>query len=70
MRKRGSGSRVLLYNDLLTYTDACQECFVQWLNQQMESTTWEQITCPSSECDTPVTHEVVQEYAPKEVFTR
>lgn len=50
--------------------DVCQPCFLAWLDQQLVSTTWESLGCPSSGCKNPVTHEDVQKYAPADVFTQ
>jgi hypothetical protein len=50
--------------------DVCHECFLQWLDQQMASTSWQQITCPSSGCNNPITHDDVKTHAPQDVFTR
>jgi hypothetical protein len=48
--------------------DVCNECFLLWLKQQMESVT--NILCPSSGCSHAITHEDVRKNAPQDVFTR
>ncbi|KAF1835131.1 hypothetical protein BDW02DRAFT_496646, partial [Decorospora gaudefroyi] len=48
----------------------CHSCFLQWLHQSMENTTWSSIVCPASTCTNPITHNDVQKYAPAATFTR
>jgi hypothetical protein len=50
--------------------DVCTDCFLGWLNSQLESTSWEKIQCPFSCCDRQITHEDVKTYAPNDLFTR
>ena len=50
--------------------DVCRQCFLHWLEQQMASTTWEQVKCPSSGCKMFVTHEDVRKYASPQVFEK
>ena len=48
--------------------DVCDECFLLWLKQQMESVT--NVLCPSSGCNHAITHEDVRMNTPQDVFTR
>ena len=48
--------------------DVCNECFLLWLKQQMESVT--NVLCPSSGCNHAITHEDVRKNTPQDVFTR
>jgi hypothetical protein len=50
--------------------EVCQQCFLQWLNDKINSTDSEQIQCPASGCKNAITHNDVRVYAPNEVFTR
>lgn len=50
--------------------DICKQCFLGWLNSQLDSTTWENIQCPSSSCSQAVTHADVKAYASDDLFTR
>lgn len=51
-------------------TDICHTCFLTWLDQQLSSTTWEQFTCPSSNCKNRISHHDVKALAPMDVYTR
>jgi hypothetical protein len=51
-------------------SDVCHGCLLQWIDQQMASTSWEQITCPSNGCKNPITHDDVKTHTPQDVFTR
>ncbi|CAN9129588.1 unnamed protein product [Alternaria alternata] len=48
--------------------EVCDECFLLWLKQQMESVT--NVLCPSSGCSCTITHEDVRKNTPQDVFTR
>ncbi|KAF2126738.1 hypothetical protein P153DRAFT_406986 [Dothidotthia symphoricarpi CBS 119687] len=50
--------------------EVCQDCFLEWLELQIDSTTWESIQCPSSDCSNQITHEDVLKYTPENVFAR
>ncbi|KAJ8107199.1 hypothetical protein OPT61_g9031 [Boeremia exigua] len=50
--------------------DVCKACLLQWLEAQLESTTWEQMQCPSDGCGQILTHSDVRKYASEELFTR
>jgi hypothetical protein len=50
--------------------DVCHECFLAWLAQQMESTAWDRITCPSTNCSKTLTHDDVKANASAGVFAR
>lgn len=50
--------------------EVCRGCFLEWLNQQLDSKSWERLGCPVSDCDNAITHEDVKRLAPEEVFTR
>jgi hypothetical protein len=50
--------------------DVCRQCFSLWLEQQMASTMWEQVKCPSSGCNKFVTHEDVRTYASPAIFEK
>lgn len=41
-----------------------QQCFLAWLQRQIES-----IDCPSSRCSNPIVYEDVLNYNPEDVFT-
>lgn len=51
-------------------SDVCKECFVGWLESQLDSTCWEKVQCPSNGCDQPITHGDVKKHASAELFTR
>jgi hypothetical protein len=48
--------------------DVCDECFLLWLKQQVESVT--NVLCPSSGCSHTISHEDVRKNTPQDVFTR
>jgi hypothetical protein len=50
--------------------DVCRTCFLAWLTERMDSTVWEKIEFPSSDCKNLVTHEDVKAHAPEDVFAR
>lgn len=50
--------------------DVCKSCFLGWLDTQLDSTSWNNMQCPSSGCDQPITHADVKAYASDDVFTR
>jgi hypothetical protein len=50
--------------------DVCHECFLSWLTQQMETTAWDRIACPSTACSRTLTHNDVKANASADVFTR
>jgi hypothetical protein len=50
--------------------DVCRTCFLAWVTDRMDSTVWERIKCPSSDCRKLLTHEDVKAHAPGDVFAR
>ncbi|KAI4669024.1 uncharacterized protein J4E79_001066 [Alternaria viburni] len=67
----GDSSPVQDYPSLMAcehIPDVCQECFIQWLDQQMQGS--ERASCPSSGCTNAITHDDVQRYASREMYTR
>ena len=50
--------------------DVCKSCFLAWLGTQLGSTSWNNMQCPSSDCDQSITHADVKAYASDDVFTR
>ncbi|KAH5324355.1 hypothetical protein HBI12_092230 [Parastagonospora nodorum] len=50
--------------------EVCQECFLGWLTQEMDSTAWDRIACPSSVCEKMISHEDVRANAPADIFNR
>jgi hypothetical protein len=50
--------------------NVCRTCFLAWIDQCMASTTWDQFSCPSSDCTSLISHSDVKIYAPTDVFTR
>ena len=50
--------------------EVCQQCFLHWLDDQINKTNLEQIQCPMSGCTNLITHDDVKIYAPSDVFRR
>lgn len=50
--------------------DVCHECFLSWLTQQMESTAWDRIACPSTNCTKTLSHDDIKATAPADIFAR
>jgi hypothetical protein len=50
--------------------DVCKPCFLSWLTTQLDSTSWEQMQCPSTGCSETITHQDVQKHAPRDIFVR
>lgn len=50
--------------------DICTQCFNLWLEQQMESISWEKIRCPSNDCDQTMTHADINNNASADLFNR
>jgi hypothetical protein len=50
--------------------DVCRTCFLAWVTERMDSTVWERIKCPSSDCRKLLTHDDVKAHAPEDVFAR
>jgi hypothetical protein len=48
----------------------CHECFANWLTAQVSSSSWDQIPCPSNECDVRISHSEMNCLASQETYKR
>ena len=48
----------------------CGECTANWIQEQVASSTWDRIRCPTDGCDVVISHSEIKQHATVDVFNR
>lgn len=63
-------AQLVVFSACTHQPDTCSDCVRTWVASQLEQSAWDQIRCPSQECNHVLTHADVKKHASADDFTR